>query len=128
MITGRMCLAVAGLMGFAAVGLGAYGAHGLDGSDAMLRQFDTANRYHMWHALALLGSGLLLVRLQDRGQPGRSMQVAAMAFVLGILLFSGTLYLSAALDFHDLAFLAPTGGLSFMVGWMLLVVSAARSV
>ena len=57
-LNGRIWIVVAGISGMLAVALGAYGAHGLDGDAVVKGQFDTANRYHMWHTLALLGAAL----------------------------------------------------------------------
>lgn len=127
-MTSRPCLVLAALFGLTAVALGAYGAHGLNADEVVLRQFDTANRYHMWHSLALLGAGLFLQRGEARGKRDRVAQAAAVAFSLGILLFSGPLYAATALDLYGLTFIAPSGGIAFMAGWALLAVAAARSV
>lgn len=113
-------IVLAGISGALAVGLGAYGAHGLEGDEVLRRQFDTANRYHMWHTLALLGTALLT----ERG--GRWAHAAAGLFTLGMLLFSGALYAATAAGFWGLTFLAPWGGVALMAGWLALIGAALR--
>ena len=68
-LNGRIWIVVAGISGLLAVALGAYGAHGLDGDAVVMGQFDTANRYHMWHTLAMLGAALGRDRLGPRAAP-----------------------------------------------------------
>lgn len=115
-------LGLAGINGFVAVAAGAFGAHGLRsrvGIEA-LTVFETAARYHMMHALALLGIAALL-------QIGSSRLLSA-AFVwmqLGIVLFSGSLYLMGLSDLNWkwLGPITPLGGGSFLVGWLLLAIA-----
>ncbi|MEQ8226951.1 MAG: DUF423 domain-containing protein [Rhodospirillales bacterium] len=111
-------IVLAGISGALAVALGAYGAHGLDGDEVLKRQFDTANRYHMWHSLALLGVALLA----ERG--GLWAHAAAGLFTLGMVLFSGALYAATAAGFWGLTFLAPWGGTALMAGWLALIGAA----
>ncbi|MGE3171865.1 MAG: DUF423 domain-containing protein [Planctomycetota bacterium] len=109
-------LQAAALLGAAAVLLGAFAAHGLEGriSDQALRWFQTGAHYHGWHALALFGCGLL-------GRTGRTPRAAAWAFVAGIALFSGSLYAMALTDARWLGAVTPLGGTAFVVGWLLLL-------
>jgi uncharacterized membrane protein YgdD (TMEM256/DUF423 family) len=113
-------LAIAAVNGFLAVGFGAFAAHGLSGriDSHALQNFETGARYHMYHALAI---GLVAVAL--RGAPA---DWAAGFFLLGIVLFSGSLYLFAVSGFHPLVFVTPVGGLSFLAGWALLAWAATR--
>lgn len=119
-MTGRVWICIAGVSGALAVALGAYGAHGLEGDEVLRGQFDTANRYHMWHTLALLGAGLLSPRSV------RWSQAAGALFVLGMVLFSGTLYVATITGNWMFTFLAPWGGAALMAGWLALVGAAFR--
>jgi uncharacterized membrane protein YgdD (TMEM256/DUF423 family) len=106
----------AALTGALAVALGAFGAHALEGrlSEHSLEIWQTANRYHFFHALGLLGLGLW------QGLGGGGVKLAATAWLVGLLLFSGGLYLYALTGLKLGAMLAPLGGLCFMVGWLAL--------
>jgi len=110
--------AVAGLVG---VGFGAFGAHGLRDrlSPDMLAVFETGVRYHMYHALALLLTAALAPRL-----PGKAIVAAGWLFMLGIVLFSGSLYLLAVTGVRTLGAITPFGGLAFLAGWTSLAVAA----
>ena len=109
------------------VALGAFGAHGLKavlGLDA-LAQWNTGVHYHFIHALGLL----LLAALSDM-LPQRTVTRVRLSFLLGILLFSGSLYLlSTRAIFHTEALtpvlgpITPLGGLLFMIGWVLLLIT-----
>lgn len=106
--------------------LGAWGAHGralADGNAARL--FDVAHRYHVWHGLALFGVALLC---PAEGHPAPVLvHGAGVAFVLGIVLFSGGLYAEALALSRDASPLVLTGGLTFMLGWMALAVEALKA-
>lgn len=117
MSSSRPWLVLGALGGLLAVALGAFGAHGLKAVlDAdLLRIFEKGVRYQAIHSLALLATGLLL-----REAPLPSLRGAAIAFTLGILLFSGSLYLLALTGTHSLGMITPLGGLSFLAGWLLL--------
>lgn len=123
-LNGRIWIVVAGISGLLAVALGAYGAHGLDGDAVVIGQFETANRYHMWHTLAMLGAALGRDRLGPRAAPWAT--GAAALFAIGIVLFSGALYAATALDQWGLTFLAPWGGTALMAGWLALGIAALR--
>ena len=102
-----------------AVGAGAFAAHGLrDRLDARaLEVFETAARYQMYHALAILLAGLLATR---------AAQTAGWIFQAGIVLFSGSLYALALTGIMGLGAVTPLGGLAFIVGWLWLAWSAWR--
>jgi uncharacterized membrane protein YgdD (TMEM256/DUF423 family) len=113
--------------GFAllAVVLGAFAAHGLKAVlDAQqLALFETASRYQMYHALALLVVGVMLTNPQF----SRSLlKLAALAFILGIILFSGSLYLLALVGVSWLGAITPLGGIAFLSGWLLMMVAALK--
>ena len=104
----------------AAVALGAFGAHSLRESlsPELLAVFETGVRYQMYHALALIASGLAGQRVQN---PGRRLLLgASLAFGCGTLLFSGSLYALALTGVHALGAVTPAGGVAFIAGWALL--------
>ena len=108
----------AGVSGALAVFLAAGAAHDLKdwlGAEDLAR-INTAVRYQIWHALALLGTAALAA---GRG-PSRLLSIASLGFALGSLLFCGGLYLLAFTGLGIFGWLAPLGGLSFMAGWLAL--------
>jgi uncharacterized membrane protein YgdD (TMEM256/DUF423 family) len=111
------------LMAFLAVALGAFAAHGLKSrlSADMLDIFEVAVRYQMYHALALLAVGWASSRW-----PQTSTHAAGWAFIIGILIFSGTLYLLSLTGMRWLGAITPIGGVAFLVGWILLFWAAWR--
>ena len=136
-------LRTAALLGGLGVALGAYAAHGLDGTltdlyagmtkevlgtevpaaQKYLGDFKTAAQYQMYHALALLAVGLL------PGSSRAARNVAGWAFLLGTMLFSGSLYLLVLSGITWLGAITPIGGVLLIVGWVTLlfgVRSAAR--
>ena len=122
---GRRALALGAAFALLAVMTGAFAAHGLKSvlGGYQLGLFETAARYQMYHALALMIVGL--VSLQDRFS-ARLLKSAALAFALGILLFSGSLYLLALTGTHWLGAITPLGGTAFLAGWLLLIVAALK--
>lgn len=122
MIKNTNWIAVACCLGFCAVALGAFGAHGLEetlSEGKRAEWWSTAVDYHMWHALALLLVGLIH-RDQAHGSG------AGIAFTGGILIFSGSLYAMALGAPAWLGAVTPLGGLGFLTGWVLLGLSVRR--
>lgn len=120
----RMTLLLAGTLGLLAVVAGTVGAHVLEGQppDAM-RVFEIGQRYHMFHALAILGCGWLF-RSPLNG-PRRRLPLAAITcFALGVVLFSGSLYALALTRQEAWGVVTPFGGTLFLVGWALLILAA----
>lgn len=119
----RLFIFCAALFGFTGVALGAFAAHGLKArlSVEHLAVFQTGAQYQMLHALALLGVGLLALQA-----PGRLLLAAGSLFILGILLFSGSLYLLTLLGIPRLGMITPLGGLAFLGGWLCLALAALR--
>lgn len=116
-----------GVFAALAVGLGAFGAHALNErlvQNGMLEVWRTAVDYQMWHALALLGFGVW-VRLEPACASCLRRAVAVL-WVLGIVCFSGSLYALALGGPKWLGPITPLGGLCFIVGWLLLVLVAAK--
>lgn len=117
-------LIAAGISGFLAVIIGAFGAHGLkekiDGS--LLAAYQTGVQYHFYHTLALALVGVLLMKA-----PHSALLIwSGWAFVVGIVLFSGSLYGLALGAPRWFGPITPVGGLSFMIGWILWLVGAWR--
>lgn len=115
-------LFAAGLNGLMAVAMGAFAAHGLRESldAAALGWIETASRYQLWHALALFGAALLTARRGPRHR--RLLQAIGWTFLLGIMLFAGSLYLLAFTEVRAFAWITPFGGLALMAGWLGLAV------
>ncbi|OYY73902.1 MAG: hypothetical protein B7Y40_07145 [Gammaproteobacteria bacterium 28-57-27] len=119
----RLFILLASLLGGLGVGLGAFGAHGLKHlvEPRLLEVFNTAVQYQLLHALALLA---LAVWMRQEPILRNTLNRAAWAWVVGILLFSGSLYayiLSYTLaGVRFFAFITPLGGVFFILGWLLL--------
>jgi len=113
----RFFFVLGSLLAGLAVAAGAFGAHGLRGrlSPDMLTVFETAARYQMYHALALLVVGVALARW-----PAGGLVVAGWLFVLGIVLFAGSLYGLALSGVRVLGAITPIGGAAFLAGWIAL--------
>lgn len=120
----RSFIILAGIFGFLAVALGAFGAHGLQKivAPAQLTVWHTGVQYQMYHSLALLAIALLAT---GRINPSIA-QWAAWSFVIGILLFSGSLYAIVLFGVRNLGMITPIGGIFFLIGWVLLVISALK--
>ena len=108
-----------------AVMIGAFAAHGLKHVlDAYhLGIFEIAVRYQMYHAIALLIVGVISTIPQFSL---RWLKLAAFGFILGIALFSGSLYILALSGIKWLGAITPLGGVAFIFGWMALIVAALK--
>lgn len=114
----RIWIGAGGIFGAAAVAMAAVAAHGLSRlSPQAQQQVRDAVQMQGWHALALIAVGVLAAR------GGWAAQAAGMAFVLGLLLFCGSVY-ALALWGVRLGGTAPAGGLLLIAGWLLLVIAA----
>ena len=104
-----------------AVGLGAFGAHALKThlSSEMLQTWETGVKYHFYHAL-----GLLLVGVLSFFMPSAYLKWSAILLFIGIVLFSGSLYVLSLSGIKILGAITPIGGLSFIGGWILLLLAA----
>lgn len=110
---------------FLGVGLGAFGAHALSARlpAERLLTFETGVRYHFYHALALFVVAWLSVR-----QPSGLLTGAGWAFTLGVVVFSGSLYMLSLTGLRWLGAITPLGGLAFLIGWVLLLLASLQSV
>lgn len=115
-------LFLAAVSGFLAVGFGAFGAHGLrDRFDAYsMGVFETAVQYQFYHSLALLGVGVLLLHAPSSAL----LRASAVLFCLGIVIFSGSLYVLSFSGVRWLGAITPLGGLAFLAAWACLAVAA----
>ena len=113
-----------------AVALGAFGAHGLKPllDEASLKTYQTGVQYHFYHAIGLAVAGLYSLH-----RPDKLVTIAGNLFVAGIIIFSGSLYTMTffkAAGNDSLTWLGaitPLGGISFITGWILLMIVAAKS-
>src|SRR2546425_8971247 len=122
----REFIAIGALSGCLAVAAGAFGAHALRARLApeMLDVFQTGVTYEMYHALGLVGVGILLARFSTEGSVWLS--AAGWLFIAGSLLFSGSLYLLALTGTLWLGAITPLGGLAFLLGWLALATGILR--
>jgi uncharacterized membrane protein YgdD (TMEM256/DUF423 family) len=117
-------LTIAAIFGGLSVAGGAFGAHALREkiSARALEIFDTGARYQMYHALALLLVAILLSRLES---PPTTLLVSGWLFIIGVVIFSGSLYAISLTGIKSLGAVAPLGGLALMLGWAALAVAGA---
>ena len=135
-MSGWVWLRIGAISGFLAVALGAFGAHSLrdrfkvvesdsfaerTSKQRMLENFETAARYQMYHALAIGAVALLAIH----GKTGGAVSVAGWAFLVGTLLFSGSLYVLVLTGQRWLGAITPLGGVGFLIGWLALAVAAS---
>jgi uncharacterized membrane protein YgdD (TMEM256/DUF423 family) len=119
----RIFLATAAVFGGLSVAGGAFASHALKSklSDRALEIFDTAARYQMYHALALLLVALFCCRAAESQT---FFAVAGWAFIAGTIIFSGSLYALSLSGIKWLGAVTPLGGVAFIVGWGCLAVAA----
>ena len=122
----KLAVTSGALLGGLGVVLGAFGAHGLKGQlePRLMETFQTAVQYQLIHALALLFAALFVM------QTGRTLalDISIAGFLLGVFLFSGSLYGLVFTDMRWLGPVTPLGGLCFIIGWVSLAVAGITSV
>jgi len=121
----KLFITTAALSGMLAVMLGAFGAHALKGrlDDYALSVFQTAVQYHFYHTLALLAVGILVLSQGDSAL----LRSSGWLFVLGLILFSGSLYILSFTGLRWLGAITPLGGLAFIAAWACLAAAAWKS-
>jgi uncharacterized membrane protein YgdD (TMEM256/DUF423 family) len=119
----RLFFALGSASALVAVGAGAFGAHGLRARLApdLLAVFETAARYQMYHAFALMAVAWALIRW-----PGPWPARAGWLFLVGTVLFSGSLYALALSGIRWLGAITPLGGAAFLAGWVCLLLGTVR--
>lgn len=121
----KLFLIISAISGMLAVGLGAFGAHALKAKlteNGVLATFQTAVHYQFYHTLALLGIAVLLAKYESAW-----LNYAGFSMSLGIILFSGSLYILCFTGIKWLGAITPIGGLLFIVGWFFLLLAALKS-
>ena len=110
-------LVIGAISGCLVVILGAFGAHGLKDilNEYGKSIYEKAVLYHMFHTMAILVLGLI-----EKIQPEMQLSLAGWAFLIGIILFSGSLYILAVTGFKWMGMITPFGGVFFIIGWVLL--------
>ena len=124
MLSSRWTLLLAAISGVMTVIFGAFAAHILKTqlSTNMWSVFETGIQYQAWHSLALLACGIWA-----RTMPSKAVSYAALFFALGIVCFSGSLYVLALTGIKWFGPITPIGGVFFIFGWVALIVAAWRS-
>lgn len=106
-----------GLLGASAVAIGAIASHVVT-NPAATAAIEKASAYQLWHVLAIIVS----LTMSDTAS-----RVARLLFLLGILMFSGSIYAKYFLGMHQAVSLAPVGGVAMILGWLVLAFSSVRS-
>ncbi|MBF2027892.1 MAG: DUF423 domain-containing protein [Oscillatoriales cyanobacterium C42_A2020_001] len=121
----QIFLAIAAMFGGLSVAAGAFGSHALRAqlSDRALEIFETGARYQMYHALALLAVGILLTRAESVPP---TLPFAGFAFIIGTVIFSGSLYALSISNIKWLGAITPFGGAFFIAGWACLAIAALQ--
>jgi uncharacterized membrane protein YgdD (TMEM256/DUF423 family) len=121
----KLFLVLGTLFAAAAVTLGAFGAHGLRArlSADALEIYQTGVQYHFWHALGLLAVGVVSLHLPESGW----LRAAGVLLALGIVLFSGSLYVLALGGAKSFGAVAPIGGSALILGWIAFAIAVLRA-
>ena len=119
----RFFIIIGSLSGGIGVAAGAFGAHALRArlEPRMLEVFETGARYQMYHAMAMLAAAWIVTRY-----PGAFANASGWLFLVGTLLFSGSLYAMALTGVRVLGAVTPLGGVCFIAGWACLALAALR--
>lgn len=122
----KLFIIAGAINGFLAVALGAFGAHALKErlTEKYLAIWETAVQYQMFHALALVAIGTLMS--SKLIGPVTSLNTAGYLILAGIILFSGSLYVLSLTGIGVLGAITPIGGVAFLVGWVMIIVAAAK--
>jgi uncharacterized membrane protein YgdD (TMEM256/DUF423 family) len=120
----KLFLSLGAISGALGVMIGAFGAHGLKSklSDQMLAVYQTGVQYQFYHTFAIIAVGLLAFKFQSG-----LLASSGWSFLVGILLFSGSLYALSISGIKVLGAIPPIGGLFFIVGWVLLLVGILKA-
>lgn len=124
-MTAKTIIIIASILGALSVGIGAFGAHGLESTltaNGRLDTFETAVKYQFYHTLALLLIGILMLNIDSS-----MFSYAAWCFLIGIVIFSGSLFTLSLTNITWLGAITPIGGLAFIIGWVLLAIGASKA-
>ncbi|QCK14398.1 DUF423 domain-containing protein [Mangrovivirga cuniculi] len=117
----KTILAIAGLSGMIAVGLGAFGAHKLEPilmANETLDTYQTASDYHFYHTFLLIVIGLLSRRI-----PKKYIKATFLFTLIGMIIFSGSLYIYSLNGIKTFAIITPIGGVSLIIGWIVFIIA-----
>ena len=123
---GWLWIRIGAVLGFLGVGMGAFGAHGLSDrlkSLGTAANFETAAQYQMYHALALVAVGLLSLA----GRTEKALSVAGWGFLVGTIIFSGSLYILSLTGIKRFGAITPIGGVALLIGWLALAIASGRT-
>lgn len=120
----KLFILLGAINAFLAVALGAFGAHGLEGkiSEKYLKTWNTGVTYQMFHATGLFIVGILLAKAPNAGL----LNTAGWLMFIGIIVFSGSLYVLSTTGIKVLGAITPIGGLAFLAAWLLVGIVAIR--
>jgi uncharacterized membrane protein YgdD (TMEM256/DUF423 family) len=123
-----MILMIGAALGLISVGFGAYSEHALRPvvTEESFRFLMTAVRYNQVHAVVIVAIGLSLLNTGALSQL-KTFKWSAIAFILGTVLFSFSIYLSVYLNIPSITYLTPVGGITLMIAWFLLLFSGYRA-
>ncbi len=123
--TAKLFLILGGINAALVVMLGAFGAHGLKAklTVEMLAVYQTAVHYHLFHALGLLAVGIVATQIADSVW----LRWSGWLMLLGIILFSGSLYVLSVSGLRWLGMVTPFGGVAFIAAWIVFVIAIAKS-
>ncbi|HEY0744967.1 MAG TPA: DUF423 domain-containing protein [Chryseosolibacter sp.] len=120
----RTTLVIGAVAGALAVSIGAFGAHGLKAlllENQRTETFELAVRYHFYHTFAILLTGLFMEFFD-----ARKLRWASLSFLIGILIFSGSLYALSLTGITLLGAITPLGGVGFILGWVFLMMGVGK--
>ncbi|MEM6632587.1 MAG: DUF423 domain-containing protein [Bacteroidota bacterium] len=123
-MTPSIVLITAGIFGALSVSIGAFGAHGLESkltTNGRVATFETAVKYQFYHTLALVLLGILMLNLEHL-----YFTYAAYAFIAGIMVFSGSLYILSLTNVSKWGAITPLGGLAFIIGWIFFILGVSQ--
>ncbi|WP_422359593.1 DUF423 domain-containing protein [Reichenbachiella sp.] len=121
----KKSILIGAILGMLSVVIGAFGAHGLKDtlvSNGRLDVFETAVKYQMYHALALLFTGILADKLKGSWVPR-----VVICFLTGVIIFSGSLYLLSITNIGFLGAITPIGGILLIAGWVFVILGVVKS-
>lgn len=121
----KVFLTIASGLGALSVGIGAFGAHGLKNileATGRTETFETAVKYQFYHTLTLFLLGILLNQFNNK-----NLEWAGWSFLIGIFIFSGSLYILSLTGVTKWGAVTPIGGVFFIVGWVLLLLGVLKS-
>ena len=121
----KIQLIIGAVLGFLGVAIGAFGAHGLKKvleTVGKAEQFETANKYHWYHTFAVFVASWCFYQTQNQ-----QFSLSSWFFIIGILIFSGSLYAYSLTGIKFFAMVTPIGGLAFLAAWILLLLGIVKS-